>query len=73
MNIQSFKIVKVPILGLPLGSLGKKCHLDVASRRAQNILWGREWCLFSKVVGCVKLVLEVVPIKFITPFAFNLH
>jgi len=30
MKVQSFRITKVPVLGLPLGSLGKKCHLDVA-------------------------------------------
>jgi hypothetical protein len=30
MNIQKFGIVRVPILGLPFGSLGKKCHLDIA-------------------------------------------
>ncbi len=29
MSIQSFKIIRVPILGFPLGSLEKKCHLDV--------------------------------------------
>jgi hypothetical protein len=29
MNIQSFGTIKVPILGLPLGSLEKKYHLDV--------------------------------------------
>jgi hypothetical protein len=30
MNVQNFGITKVLILGLPLGSLKKKCHLDVA-------------------------------------------
>ncbi len=29
MSIQSFETTIIPILGLPLGSLGKKCHLDV--------------------------------------------
>jgi len=29
MNIQSFKTTKVPILGLPFGSIGEKWHLDV--------------------------------------------
>jgi hypothetical protein len=33
MSVQNFKIVRVSILGLPLGNpdnLKKKCHLDVA-------------------------------------------
>jgi hypothetical protein len=30
MNVQNFRKTKVPILGLPLESLEKKCHLDVA-------------------------------------------
>jgi hypothetical protein len=30
MNVQSFKTTRVPILGLPHGNIGKKCHLDVA-------------------------------------------
>jgi hypothetical protein len=31
-------------------------------KETQSILYGREWCLLSKVVGLVKLVFEVVPI-----------
>jgi hypothetical protein len=34
---------------------------------------GREWLLFPKIVGHVKLVLEVVFIKSTTPFPFDLH
>jgi hypothetical protein len=34
---------------------------------------GGEWCLLPKVVGHVKLVLEAVPIKFVTPLPFDLH
>jgi hypothetical protein len=41
--------------------------------KAQNILQGREWCLLPKVASHVKLVLEVVPTKSITPLPFNLH
>jgi hypothetical protein len=29
MNVQNLKTTKIPILRLPLGSLEKKCHLDV--------------------------------------------
>ncbi len=42
-------------------------------REAQSILYGREWCLFPKVAGRVKLVFEVVPTKLIAPFPFDLH
>jgi hypothetical protein len=42
-------------------------------REAQSILEGREWCFFSKVVGCVNFVLEVVPTKSVASFPFNLH
>jgi hypothetical protein len=41
--------------------------------KTQNILLGREWCLLPKVVGHVKLVLEVVPTKSTPIFPFNLH
>jgi hypothetical protein len=30
MNVQNFKTTRVPILGLSLGNLGEKCHLDIA-------------------------------------------
>jgi hypothetical protein len=39
MNIQSFKIVKVSILGLSLRSLGKKCHLDVTPMKNHRIYY----------------------------------
>jgi len=29
MSVQNFGTIKIPILGLPLGSPEKKCHLDV--------------------------------------------
>jgi hypothetical protein len=32
-----------------------------------------EWCLLLEVKGRVKLVFEVVLIKFAIPLAFNLH
>jgi hypothetical protein len=74
MSVQNFETTKVPILGLPLENPKKKCHLDVAPMKRHRIYYrGGEWCLLSKVVGHVKLVLEVVPIKSITPFVFNLH
>jgi hypothetical protein len=41
MSIQIFRTTKVPILGLPLGNLGKKYHLDEA--HAENhIVYYRE-------------------------------
>jgi hypothetical protein len=39
MNVQSFGTPKVPILGLPLGILGKKCHLDVALMKSHRIYY----------------------------------
>jgi hypothetical protein len=39
MNVQSFEIIRVPILELPLGSLGKKCHLDVAPIEGHKIYY----------------------------------
>jgi hypothetical protein len=35
-------------------------------KESQSILQGEEWCFFPKVVGHVKLVLEVVLTKFAT-------
>jgi hypothetical protein len=40
MNVQSFKIVIVSILGLPFGnpdSFKKKCHLDVAPTKNHSV------------------------------------
>jgi hypothetical protein len=39
MNVQNFKTPKVPILGLPFGSLGKKCHLDVAPAESHKMYY----------------------------------
>jgi hypothetical protein len=39
MNIQNFETTKVPILGLPLGSLEKKSHLDVALGKTHGIYY----------------------------------
>jgi hypothetical protein len=39
MNIQSFGITIIPILGLPLGSPRKKCHLDVALAKSHRIYY----------------------------------
>jgi hypothetical protein len=39
MNIQSFETIKILVLGLPLGNLGKKCHLDVATMESHGIYY----------------------------------
>jgi hypothetical protein len=39
MNIQSLEITKVSILGLPFGSIGKKCHLDVAFTESHRVYY----------------------------------
>jgi hypothetical protein len=73
MNIQNFKTIKVLILGLPLGSLREICHSDVTLVENHRIYYkGQEWCLFPRVKGCLKLVFEIILIKFIAPFVFNL-
>jgi hypothetical protein len=58
-------------LGFLFGNLEKKCHLDVALQRVTKE--GGEWCLLPKVTNHIKLVLEAMPTKSATPFAFNLH
>lgn len=40
---------------------------------SHSVLEGGEWCSFPKVVGPIKLVLEVVHTKFTTSLALNLH
>jgi hypothetical protein len=39
MNIQSFKTVKVLILGLSFGNPRKKCHLDVAPMKNHRVYY----------------------------------
>jgi hypothetical protein len=39
MSVQSFKIVKVLVLGLPFGNLGKKCHLDVTPTESHKVYY----------------------------------
>jgi hypothetical protein len=74
MSFQSFETIRVPVLGLPLGNPREEMTLGCNPHgEAQSILQGGEWCLLPNVVGCVKLVLEVVPTKSTTPFPFNLH
>jgi len=39
MNMQNFEIIRILILGLSLGSLGKKCHFDVALTNSQRLYY----------------------------------
>jgi hypothetical protein len=74
MNVQSFRTIKVLVLGLPLGSPRKKCHLDVAFTNRHKIYYREEsGAIFPKVMSRVKLVFEIDFIKYVAPFAFNLH
>jgi hypothetical protein len=74
MNVQNFGTTKVPILGCPFGSREKKCHLDVAPMKRHKIYYKEgNGASSPKVIGNLKLVLEVVPIKSATSVAFNLH
>jgi len=36
MSVQSYETTRVPILGLPFGNPGTKCHLDVAPAKSQK-------------------------------------
>jgi hypothetical protein len=37
MNIQNFGTIRIIVLGLPLGSHGKKCHLDVVAMKSHKV------------------------------------
>jgi hypothetical protein len=39
MNVQNFETTKVPILGLPFGSIRKKCYLDVALVESHKVYY----------------------------------
>jgi hypothetical protein len=39
---------------------------------AQSILYGGEWCLLPKVVGCVDLVFEIILTKSVAPFPLTI-
>jgi len=74
MNIQSFGTSRIPILGLPLGSHEEKLHLNVVLVERRKIYYREgNGGLIPKVVGHVKFMPEVIPIKFIAPLPFNLH
>jgi len=53
MNVQSFEIVKVPILGLPLGSLGKIYHLNVALAKSHKVYYKKGSGAFSQMLWVV--------------------
>jgi len=65
---------KNPTFGTLTWKYGRKVTFEYNPYgKAQNIVWGGEYCLLTKVVGHVKLLLEVVSIKSIAPLPFNLH
>jgi hypothetical protein len=39
MSVQSFEIIRVPILELPFGNPNKKCLLDVALAKSHRIYY----------------------------------
>jgi hypothetical protein len=73
MNIQSFGTTRVPILGLALRSLGKKCHLDVAPMENHIVYYREGNGASSQRLHIVKIMFEVISTKSITPLEFNLH
>jgi len=48
MSVQNFKTIRVPILGLPLGSLAKKCHLEVALAKNYRVYYKERNGAFSQ-------------------------
>ncbi len=73
MSGQNFETTKVLVLGLSLGSLEEKWHLDVIPAERHIIYLGRGVVPPPKGYDCVKLVLEVVPTKSTTSLPFDLH
>ncbi len=69
MNIQSFGTIRVPNFGIR----GKMTFGYNPCGKSHNISQGKEWCLLPNVTSHVKLVLEVVPTKFVAPFLINSH
>ncbi len=47
MNVQNFGTIRVPILGFPLGSPRKKCHLDVALIESHRVYYREGNVAFS--------------------------
>ncbi len=69
MNIQSFGTIRVPNFGI----WGKMTFGYNPCGKSHSISQGKEWCLLLNVTSRVKLVLEVVPTKFVAPFLINSH
>jgi hypothetical protein len=48
MNVHNFGTTKILILGLPLGSPKKKCHLDVALAKSHKVYYREGSVAFSQ-------------------------
>jgi len=55
-KFQKFKIIKVPTLECPLGSLKRKCHLDVAPMKRHKVYYREEGGGLLSNLGCVNVV-----------------
>jgi len=69
------KVVEVPvggISGLPLGSLGKKSHLDVASMESCRVYYKGEGGGFPQVRAVVSLVCPCCPWLVLAPKVLKL-
>jgi hypothetical protein len=65
MSSLCLKVAKVPslrILGLPLGSLGTKCHLDVALVETHKVYYKGEGGGFPQVWAMVSFVSWNLPV-----------
>lgn len=56
IKLQKIKIIKVPTLGWPLGSLKKKCHLHVAPMKRHKIYYREEGGGLLSNLSCVNIM-----------------
>jgi hypothetical protein len=74
-KLWGYKATRVPtwtISGLPLGSLGTKSHLDVASMQSHKVYYKGEGGGFPQVWAVVNLVCPCCTWFFLTPKVFQL-
>jgi hypothetical protein len=49
MSVQSLETTRVPILGPPLESLDKKCHLDITPAKSHRIYYRERGASFQRL------------------------
>jgi hypothetical protein len=64
------RVLTLPILGLSLGSLGRKCHLDVGLMERHKVYYKGEGGGFPQVRAMVSLVNPSCPWLVLAPKMF---